>query len=172
MNEISYSNLSKFKLSNNERVPTLEDVINTIYNTSSNLIIEIKETQNSKRIVDSLHKILIDKKFGNRVILAAFDKDVLLYINNIAPEIRTMLLCFIPTTINNNLKIQYIAPHYITFLYHPEFIKKMHLKKISVFSWTVNSSQMMKYLIQHKVDGIITDRPDKLDDILNGLYKN
>jgi glycerophosphoryl diester phosphodiesterase len=46
------------------------------------------------------------------------------------------------------------------------FIREAHAKNIKVEPWTVNDPQLMKQYIEWGVDGIITDRPDLMLDIL------
>ena len=47
-----------------------------------------------------------------------------------------------------------------------EFVKFAHLLDIAVFVWTINSPEDMKRLINWGVDGIFTDNPAILIDIL------
>lgn len=47
------------------------------------------------------------------------------------------------------------------------FIREAHAKSIKVEPWTVNDPELMKQYIEWGVDGIITDRPDLMIEILN-----
>lgn len=49
---------------------------------------------------------------------------------------------------------------------HPGFIKLAKQRNIAVHAWTINDVQEMKDLIALGVDGIMTDRPDLLLEIL------
>ena len=46
------------------------------------------------------------------------------------------------------------------------FILEAHAKNIKVEPWTVNDPTLMKQYIEWGVDGIITDRPDLLLQVL------
>ena len=48
----------------------------------------------------------------------------------------------------------------------PELIKSCHSKKIKIIPWTVNEKQDMLRLISMGVDGIISDYPDRVIDIV------
>jgi glycerophosphoryl diester phosphodiesterase len=48
-----------------------------------------------------------------------------------------------------------------------EFINMYHVQGIEVIVWTVDDSEIMIRLIEAGIDGIITDYPDILLDILN-----
>ncbi|MBM9499954.1 glycerophosphodiester phosphodiesterase [Leptospira sp. 201903071] len=63
------------------------------------------------------------------------------------------------------IKADIISPY---FLYvTDDFVQKAHSHKIAVIPWTVNERTEMRRLIQAGVDGIITDYPDRLKQILN-----
>ena len=47
------------------------------------------------------------------------------------------------------------------------FLREAHAKNIKVEPWTVNDPELMKQYIEWGVDGIITDRPDLMVEILN-----
>jgi glycerophosphoryl diester phosphodiesterase len=49
----------------------------------------------------------------------------------------------------------------------PGFVKAVHKKGLILHVWTVNDPQEMKLLIDHGVDGIITDYPDRLVDVIS-----
>jgi len=46
------------------------------------------------------------------------------------------------------------------------FVREAHAKNIKVEPWTVNDPELMKQYIEWGVDGIITDRPDLMVEIL------
>lgn len=48
----------------------------------------------------------------------------------------------------------------------PQFVRRAHAHGQGVHVWTINDSHEMKRLIDMGVDGLITDRPDLLKDIL------
>jgi glycerophosphoryl diester phosphodiesterase len=49
------------------------------------------------------------------------------------------------------------------------FIREAHAKNIRVEPWTVNDPQRMKQYIEWGVDGIITDRPDLMIEVLKEM---
>jgi glycerophosphoryl diester phosphodiesterase len=60
-----------------------------------------------------------------------------------------------------------ISPY---FLYvNAEFMQEAKYRKLSVIPWTVNEEKEMKRLIFLGVDGIITDYPNKLRDLITEL---
>ena len=47
------------------------------------------------------------------------------------------------------------------------FIREAHAKNIAVEPWTVDDPDLMRQYMEWGVDGIITDRPDLMVEILN-----
>jgi glycerophosphoryl diester phosphodiesterase len=47
-----------------------------------------------------------------------------------------------------------------------EFVNAAHARNLRVHPWTINDEQEMRRLLDMKVDGIITDRPDILIELL------
>ena len=48
----------------------------------------------------------------------------------------------------------------------PEFVKESHSKDIAVHVWTINNKPDMERLLDMEVDGIFTDFPAVLRDVL------
>jgi glycerophosphoryl diester phosphodiesterase len=48
----------------------------------------------------------------------------------------------------------------------PEFVEKAHVNGLAVHVWTVNDRAEMEWLIDIGVDGIMTDRPTLLEEVL------
>lgn len=62
------------------------------------------------------------------------------------------------------VKADIISPY---FLYvTKEFVQEVHSQKISIIPWTVNEREEMKRLIDAGVDGIISDYPDRLIQVI------
>lgn len=57
-----------------------------------------------------------------------------------------------------------LAPEHL--LVDEEYVKEYHKLGYKIYPWTVNDPNEMRKLIQVGVDGIITDKPDLLAQIL------
>jgi glycerophosphoryl diester phosphodiesterase len=49
------------------------------------------------------------------------------------------------------------------------FIREAHAKNVRVEPWTVDDPALMRQYIEWSVDGIITDRPDVMVEVLKEL---
>jgi glycerophosphoryl diester phosphodiesterase len=48
-------------------------------------------------------------------------------------------------------------------------IKQAHKRKMAIHYWTINNKEDMKLLIENGADGLITDRPDLMNEVLNEM---
>ncbi len=146
----------------------------------------------SKRVV----QIIREEKVSNHARILSFDWRNLVYLQKIAPDIPTVYLSLEGVRLNNiksgrpgsspwmaGLDIddfsgsipraiqaaggRYWAPYYKHVT--SGNIQTAHQLGIQVFVWTPDSRTTMKRLIEMGVDGIITNRPDILREVIGEL---
>jgi glycerophosphoryl diester phosphodiesterase len=107
----------------------------------------------------------------DRVIFSSFNHFSMLKCKKLAPEIRCGFLAG-DWIINAGA---YTKTHGMES-YHPEFyslndeaVREIHAQGISVNTWTVNSRKDMERLVSLGVEGIITNDPALLHDVLQGF---
>ena len=111
------------------------------------------------------------KKYNmfNRVNLQSFDIRVLDEIKKQAPTMAMALLVDEGEDIWTKLATMHSVPEIISPYYKLldlKVVEKLRLKNFKIIPWTLNDKDQMKEMIQLKVDGIITDYPDQLIEIL------
>ncbi|NMM49863.1 glycerophosphodiester phosphodiesterase [Flammeovirgaceae bacterium KN852] len=165
--------------------PLLEEVIETsesysMQNYSKELFynIEIKSLPEGDSVFHpapyQFAELLINKikelDIDDRTYIQSFDKRALQAVKSIDPEIKTVLLVENIRGYKANIEELGFNPD----VYSPEhtFVTKrmigdLHKDGIKVIPWTVNESSEMKKLIEMGVDGIISDFPDILMEVLN-----
>lgn len=84
------------------------------------------------------------------------------------PSNMNKILNNIPQIFRKNIAVK-VEDDYLIYLTHKQIVKDAHRKNLSVVYWTVNDKDQMRMLIKLGVDGIITDRPDLLIEIINEL---
>lgn len=161
-----------------EKIPTLDEVLETI-NGNATLLIEIKDGDEEfpgleKRVIEIIRKY--DAK--NWIIVQSFNEETVLRVKAMDKEIITYFLLgkgfqeFLENELTSledgniyDKKYNGLALHHsVVNKKNVELIRKMGFK---LFVWTVNDINKMKDLILLGVDGIITDLPDKLKEILH-----
>ncbi|MBI3518332.1 MAG: glycerophosphodiester phosphodiesterase [Bacteroidetes bacterium] len=108
-----------------------------------------------------------------RIILQSFDVRILQELHRIDPSIRMSLLVenkdSLQTHLNNlGFKPAIYGPEFI--LIDASLINELQRLDIKLIPWTVNEPHDMKRLIDMGVDGIITDYPDRLINLIKTHY--
>ncbi len=154
----------------NERIPTLKEVLQTVP-IDGKLIIEIK---NDQRILDKLKIELDQSKLKNSQIeLIAFNVHTLATAKQMMSEYKMLWL----------LELDYSWPHWMIWInkkriinkvkklklegvnvwagkiLNKNFIEKFKRSGLLIYSWTVNSPEQAKILMESGIDGITSDRP-------------
>ncbi|MBN1499016.1 MAG: glycerophosphodiester phosphodiesterase [Spirochaetes bacterium] len=163
----------------NFTVVTVEDVLKAFPGKYFNL--DIKDCD--PFVPEELGRIIQKCGMEKNVIIASFEKDQLLLFRRLYPDILTsavrsevkLFLIGVKTGLLPLFmlfkKIRYSAfqvPEISdsTRVVTPGFVKAAHKYKIAVHVWTVNEVTDMKRLLSMGVDGIFTDYPDRLINLL------
>lgn len=115
-------------------------------------------------------KTIEDKGILERTILQCFDLEVLRMVHEKKPDLRTALLIYNQKSFKKNVN----ELGYIPTIYSPHFkrvdkkmMKKAKKKSIKVIPWTVNDKKDIQKMLDFGVDGIISDYPNRVFDVLN-----
>ena len=156
-------------------VPTLESLF--IRLPESRYLIELKPEGTAA--ADHLCQLLNRYKLTEQVVIGSFHSSVLQYFRQICPQVPTSLgqsevallvvlsrlglgHLFNSPGVSVQLPLVYAGVKILT----PAVIEAAHQLNMRVDAWTVNDVGLMQKLIDDRVDGIITDRPDVLRSIL------
>lgn len=160
------------------QIPTLDELFQKF--PQMRYVIEIKLTENP--IAQPLCDLIRRHNMHERVMVASFHDEAMQHFRETCPEIATSASRGEVTTfvILGKLFLSgFVAPEYESIQppYDPEesmnipimtkrFIREAHAKNIAVEPWTVDDPELMKQYIEWGVDGIITDRPDLMIELL------
>jgi glycerophosphoryl diester phosphodiesterase len=161
------------------QVPTLNELFERFPNMR--YVIEIKLTQNP--IDKPFCSLIRAYNMQGKVIVASFHDEAMRIFRETCPEVATSAS---RTEVRNFVLLGkvflsgFIVPQYQSIQppYDPSeslginimterFIREAHAKNIRVEPWTVNDPELMMQYIEWGVDGIITDRPDLMVELLN-----
>lgn len=161
------------------QIPRLEEVFSTF--PDKMFMVELKDSiRNGKKAAEEL-KYLIEKyELQNRISVVCFQEQVLDYFYQITDG-------KISVGMTEDESIEFISTGLsgIEFLYNPRaslaalpieyggyrldykrLIKSAHRRNIAIIFWTVDDKETMRDLIEKGVDGIITNRPDIMQELL------
>jgi len=162
----NWSRLSDLRLLHprlqNERIPTLPEVLDLAGKTVL-INIDIKKSTFSKNgIEEKILKILADKKYEENIIISSFNPFVLKKIAALNPRLHTGFI------LSNRTSMMILNGHPVKSLHarHPilnnRYLHRLLRRAQQVFAWTVDDESTMLKLIAMKIDGIITNRPELL----------
>lgn len=159
--------------------PSLEEVIVTSksLNPDIKFNIEIKArpeyddvfTPQPKAYVNLVLDVIKKNNVFNKVNLQCFDVRILEEIHQQAPTMRVALLIDEDEHIEEKLETLSFKPEIISPYYKLLDAKTVsHFQAIDfqVIPWTVNTEEAMQHMIDFQVDGMITDYPNRLINIL------
>jgi glycerophosphoryl diester phosphodiesterase len=132
-------------------------------------------TPHPKVYVQIILKEINEHNMFSNVNLQSFDLAILEEIKKQAPKMKVALLIDEDEVIEVKLsqlsyRPEIISPYYK--LLNNAMIKEYQSKGFLIIPWTVNTKKDMLQMLQWKVDGIITDYPDQLQEaILNRGYQ-
>ena len=110
------------------------------------------------------------KKFIDNVIVSSFHHDKIKRLQELEPKLKLALL-----TNSEFIEIEkYLSNNGLKpYSYHPELdliskkdVEILHENGIKVFVWTVNKEEDLAYLEKLGVDGVITNYPDIMKELL------
>lgn len=126
---------------------------------------------NPAEFVAKVLQVVSKYKVRERVVIQSFDPSILIALRKQAPRIKTSYLTENPTeTLENAIAVlgfkpTVFSPNYLQVT--PEMVATCRAEGVKLIPWTVNDPTEMRHLIALGVNGIITDVPLQLFEILN-----
>ncbi len=166
--EVTYAQLLEFPLPNGEKIPTVEAYIkHGMMQHKTRLIFEIKPSGISKVRGQRLaaKSVELVKKLGAEkwVDYITFDYDIGLKVLEMDPNANVAYLTGDKTPADLKKDGFFGFDYNINKLKeNPHWIQEAQSLGLTVNSWTVNTEEDMRWLLDQKVDFITTDEPEKL----------
>ncbi|GAA4130931.1 hydrolase [Actinomadura keratinilytica] len=158
-----------------ERVPTLGESLRAMRHSGIGLLLEVKSPELypgiEKRIADELKRnpswLLPDPR-KRRLVVQSFNWESMERFSEIMPRVPIGLL---GTPAVDRLPVlagyaDQINPQYTALT--SAYVKRVHALGMEVFTWTVNDPAAMRNVVGLGVNGVITDKPDVLRQVLTG----
>lgn len=153
-----------------QRIPTLEEYLDWVKDTDLITDMELKNSvyyyQNmEEKVIDLIRKLHLE----DRILFSSFNPVSMLKCKKLIPEIPAGFL--METRMDN---MGGFAKENGVEFYHPDIsflteeqVKECHEKGIGINVWTVNKKKHMRQMAEWKVDGIITNFPNKAMKLRN-----
>ena len=165
---LTLDSIKKINVLGSYKIPTLKEVIDLI-DCKVFLNIELKGSGTAQPTHQLLKKYLEKGKCSaDQFIISSFDWENLRYFSDLNKEIPIAVLTeadpldAIP--IADTLKAKAINPDFTDL--NENNVKKIKQAGYEIYPYTINNRSDIKQMVALKVDGIITDYPDIVEEIL------
>ena len=164
VNTLSLSELKSFSVADQYEIPTLKEVFDLV-NKKCFINIELKDAATVTKVVSLIDEYVSEKNWSyDHFIVSSFDWNALKEVHNFDSKIPIGVLT--ETDLNlalafaETIKAKAIHPYY--HLLNEENTKECQIKGFLVLPWTINIEEDIKKIKSFKVDGMISDFPDKI----------
>ena len=166
VNEMSLQELRSLDLGEGARIPTLEQVLDTVKGRIKvNIELKVPDIESKTLTIVSGRNML------NDVIFSSFFHRILTDIKEINSKAKTAVLYEQPLENPSAYAVELgafaINPLYT--LLDPEIVSKAHASNLQVYPWTVNDEETIIEMVRIGVDGVITDFPDLCRTVVDRL---
>src|SRR5437764_1244656 len=156
------------------KVPSLADALKAV-GDKSRLLLALPETHSGTPWMDELAKVLKARKAPSDDILLFSDSDSLKAFREKAPDFSYALALdervdgwlYLEKATKMNLK--HVRPHRSQV--DAVLVRQAHAKNIQVIAHFANEESDLRSLLELRVDGIVTGRPEKLTTLLAEFKK-
>lgn len=162
------------------RVPTLEQYMRRVSRNHQKLVLEIKNPQLYPGIEQETLKVLSNEGWltpdhlENRLVIQSFSADTVRRVHELRPGVKTGFLGTPDiadlseyATFADQINSSYttISEAYVSTIHAFE---GPHGKPLEILTWTVNDADNARRVARYGVDGIITNKPDVVEEATRG----
>lgn len=161
-----------------QKIPSLQEVIDLL-GDSTLIIIELKEgNETYPGIEERVVKLVKQNNIESQTILKSFDPNVLKRLRKIEPNIPLLYVYAVRipwlgmiidrgVTFDSvyDLDVEYLQPH--RFFLSKSFVEDAQANGYKIISWGVNSTEAINESLEFGVDGIETDYPDRVLNMIS-----
>src|SRR5690606_34555663 len=156
-------------------IPTLEEVFRAF--PGKHMTIEIKKSNAS--MIEPFCQMIREYNMQEKIVVASFYDDKIKAFREACPEVATS------SAKNETTVFVLLSKVFLTVFSSPQFyslqvpeassgitvmtqafVRAAHERNLAVEPWTINDEETMRKFIEWGVDGIMTDRPDIMIEIL------
>ena len=164
INTLSSRELKQFRINEHHEIPLLSEVFELV-DKNCFINIELKSYETADKVVELIEKYVSEKDWSySHFLVSSFDWNALQQVRFLNDEIQIGVLT--ETDLDLALAfakfIQAKSIHPYFHMLTEENVSRIQSKGLQVFAWTVNEREDIEKIINCKVNGIITDFPNRI----------
>lgn len=169
ISDMTLAKLRKLDAGKGQKIPTLEEVLDLV-DRKVRVYIEIKAADAVQELAYTIKRYIEEKGWtANDFLVSSFDLESLQEFHTLAPDIQLMVL--VSRVPKNWLSIMKKLPAEMMAVsirsLSKELIEAAHKNNIACIVYTVNDPQEIDRIIKFGVDGICSDYPDRIKQIIS-----
>ncbi|MDY0987964.1 glycerophosphodiester phosphodiesterase family protein [Flavobacterium sp. CFBP9031] len=164
VNDFTLAELKSFLIDGKYQISTLNEVFDLV-DKKCFINIELKGLGTASRVVPLIEEYILEKDWKyEHFIISSFDWNMLEETSNLNPNIPIGILTEenLETALAFAEKIKAKAIHPDFNLLNEENVRQIQEKGFLILPWTVNTTEDIEKVKSYKVNGIISDNPDKI----------
>lgn len=153
-----------------ERVPTFEEVVALAREHGVKIFPEVKDPRFYPGIEERLAAVLRAYDYEQRTIVHSFDETSLQRLHAVNPRLRLAAFYTATSPLHGNLPpgVSVIGPPWELVAGDPSLVREAHANGRQVVVWAIDGASAVRPMLEARVDGIITSRPDLVRAMLDG----
>lgn len=153
-----------------ERVPTFEEVVALARDHGIRIFPEVKDPRFYPGIEERVAAVISAYEYESNTIVQSFDMASLERLRQINPRLRLAALytSVNPLRTEPPAGVSVVGPPWEMVSADPAIVRDAHANGWQVVVWSVDSAAEIRPLLEARVDGIITSRPDIVRALLEG----
>lgn len=171
--ELTLEELKELTLSQNGfegKISTLDEVLKYSYD-KINLLIEIKLAgKESTNFIDNVIETIKKNNFTEKCLIQSLDYDVIQEVKEKAKDIKVGYVIFAKVTDITSLKADFLVME--ESIVNEKTVALCRILNKPLYVWTVNKESAMRNFYIMGVDGLITDYPSQVINVVEELKNN
>lgn len=170
LEELKSFKCKNLKFADNDecRICTLREVIELIKYEDINLNIEAKTDQVHYDLEEDILKLINEYGVKDKILISSFYHQTIKNFKKLDNNVKYATLYWNEKNIVKDAKnIGVFSINISTELANKEIVEMAHENNLKVLVYTVNSEDIMKKMIEYNVDGVFTDFPELMKNILS-----
>jgi glycerophosphoryl diester phosphodiesterase len=153
-----------------ERVPTFEEVVALAREQNVQIFPEVKDPRLYPGIEERVAAVISAYEYEDRTIIQSFDMTSLERLRALNPRLKLAALYTAASPLRGDPPpgVSVVGPPWEAVTSDPALVRDAHASGRQVVVWSVEGAAAVRPLIDARVDGIITSRPDVVRALLEG----
>lgn len=147
------------------RMATLDEALTLFAEYASPdtvLVVEGKDPSRYPGIAAEILAAIDAQGLRDRVLVVSFDQAWLREVHDLAPDLSLGSITVYPLIVPRADGTQMVALHWAAALADPTVVRRIHAQGYDAVIWTTDSRALARLLFWLGVDGVTTNRPDRL----------